>query len=301
MAGEPLRIAHPLRGRERDRTGALGPPGKALDQPLDVLLGGAVRDRIPPYANLSQATPSRSPRDLAETASRAVADGFAGVKIYPFPQPPEVAPGRGVALTREERELAEARVRAVRTAIGPNIDLHTDWAWSVTPADAAEMAERLGSYDLFWIEEPFKTDDPEEFAGLRHRIGPRLAGGEQLSTILPFRQLFEARALDVVMPDVKWIGGISGFREVATLAAAYDVEVSPHNMSGPVATAGSVHLSAVLNNFLTLEYGYAGIPWRNELVRDTEVVLDGSIPLPMSPGLGIEWDEAAARRLSVGS
>ncbi len=101
-------------------------------------------------------------------------------------------------------------MRAVRTAIGPNIDLHTDWAWSVTPADAAEMAERLDCYDLFWIEEPFKTDDPEEFAGLRHRIGPRLAGGEQLSTILPFRQLFEARALDVVMPDVKWIGGIEG-------------------------------------------------------------------------------------------
>jgi galactonate dehydratase len=273
--------------------------GKTLGQPVHVLLGGAIRDRIQLYANLSQATPSRSPEDLAETATRAVADGFKGVKIYPFPQGAEITPNRGGALTREERDLAEARIRAVRDAIGPDIALHTDWAWTVTPADAAQMAERLIPYDLFWIEEPFATDDPEEFAALRRQIHPRMAGGEQLSTILPFRQLFEARALDVVMPDVKWIGGISPFREIAHLAAAYDVEVSPHNMSGPVATASSVHLSAVLGNFLTLEYGYAGVPWRDELVAGTEIVEHGTIPLPTAPGLGIDWDPAAARRLAV--
>lgn len=275
--------------------------GKALGQPVHVLLGGAVRERIQLYANLSQATPSRSPEDLAETAARAVADGFTGVKIYPFPQGPEVAPNRGIALTREERDLAEARIKAVREAIGPDIDLHTDWAWTVTPPDAAQMAERLRPYDLFWIEEPFATDDPEEFAALRRQITPRIAGGEQLSTILPFRQLFEARALDVVMPDLKWIGGISAFREIAHLAAAYDVEVSPHNMSGPVATAASVHLSAVLGNFLTLEYGYAGVPWRDELVAGTETIENGTIPLPTTSGLGITWDPAAARRHSLDS
>ena len=138
--------------------------GKTLGQPVHVLLGGAIRDRIQLYANLSQATPSRSPEDLAETATRAVADGFKGVKIYPFPQGAESTPNRGGALTREERDLAEARIRAVRDAIGPDIALHTDWAWTVTPADAAQMAERLIPYDLFWIEEPFATDDPEEFA-----------------------------------------------------------------------------------------------------------------------------------------
>ena len=273
--------------------------GKALGQPVHVLLGGAVRERIPLYANLSQATPSRSPEDLATTAARAVADGFRAVKIYPFPQPQEVAPNRGTALTREELALAEARISAVRDAIGPDVALHTDWAWTVTPGDAAGIADRLLPYDLFWIEEPFATDDPEEFAALRRHIRPRMAGGEQLSTMLPFRQLFEARALDVVMPDVKWIGGISAFREIAALAAAYEVEVSPHNMSGPVATAACVHLSAGLGNFLPLEYGYAGVPWRDELVAGSEIVADGHIPLPTAPGLGIEWDGEAARRHAV--
>lgn len=273
--------------------------GKALGQPVHVLLGGAVRERIPLYANLSQATPSRSPEDLATTAARAVADGFRAVKIYPFPQPQEVALNRGTALTREELALAEARISAVRDAIGPDVALHTDWAWTVTPGDAAGIADRLLPYDLFWIEEPFATDDPEEFAALRRHIRPRMAGGEQLSTMLPFRQLFEARALDVVMPDVKWIGGISAFREIAALAAAYEVEVSPHNMSGPVATAACVHLSAGLGNFLPLEYGYAGVPWRDELVAGSEIVADGHIPLPTAPGLGIEWDGEAARRHAV--
>tara|TARA_B100000530_G_scaffold65571_1_gene38577 strand:- start:15 stop:1172 length:1158 start_codon:yes stop_codon:yes gene_type:complete len=274
--------------------------GKALDQPVYVLLGGAVREDIPLYANLSQATQSRSPSDLAEAASRAVADGFQAVKIYPFPQPAEVAFGRGVALTNEERDLAESRIQAVREAIGPDIKLHTDWAWAVTPADAKQMADRLLPYDLFWIEEPFKEDDHAELSALRRLIQPRLAGGEQLSKLLSFRELFEHRALDVVMPDVKWIGGISAFREVDAIASVYDVEIAPHNMSGPIATASSVHLSAVSNNFLSLEYGYAGVPWRDELVNGTERVENGAIPLPTAPGLGIEWDGDAARRLSAG-
>ena len=169
--------------------------GKALGQPLHILLGGAVRERIQLYANLSQATPSRSPEDLAETAARAVADGFKGVKIYPFPQGPEVAPNRGIALTNDERDLAEARIRAVREAIGPDIALHTDWAWTVTPPDAVQMAERLRPYDLFWIEEPFATDDPEEFAALRRQITPRMAGGEQLSTVHPTKIIFLAETV----------------------------------------------------------------------------------------------------------
>jgi galactonate dehydratase len=275
--------------------------GKALDQPVHVLLGGAIRERIPLYANLSQASPSRTPDDLAATAAAAVADGFRAVKIYPFPQPREIAPDRGTALTHDENALAEARISAVRNAIGPDIALHTDWAWTVTPGDAASLADRLLPYDLFWIEEPFAAADPAEFAALRRRIRPRLAGGEQLSSLLAFRGLFEARALDVVMPDIKWIGGISAFREIANLAAAFDVEVSPHNMSGPVATAASVHLSAVLPNFLALEYGYAGVPWRDELVAGTEIVQDGHIPLPTTPGLGIAWDGDAARRHAVTS
>jgi galactonate dehydratase len=274
--------------------------GKALGQPVHVLLGGALRDRIPLYANLSQATPSRSPADYAATAARAVADGYRAVKIYPLPQGHELPANRGSALTRANLDLAEARVRAVREAIGPAIELHTDWAWSITPGDALRVARCFEPYDLCWLEEPFATDDPQELAALRRQVTPRLAGGEQLSHLLPFRQLFEARALDVVMPDVKWVGGISAFREIASLAAAFDIEVSPHNMSGPVATAACVQLSAVLPNFLVLEQGYGdGVPWRADLVRGSEVIEGGEIPLPTAPGLGIEWDGEAARRHAV--
>jgi L-alanine-DL-glutamate epimerase-like enolase superfamily enzyme len=164
------------------------------------------------------------------------------VKIYPFPQAGEVAPNRGRALTGGELDLAEARVRAVREAIGPDVALHTDWAWALSPGDVLAAAERMRPYDLFWIEEPFSADDPEELAALRRQIGPRLAGGEQLS---------------------------------------------------------EVQLSAVLGSFLRLEYGYAGVPWRDALVAGSETVEDGEIPLPTAPGLGIEWDGEAARAHQV--
>ena len=83
--------------------------------------------------------------------------------------------GRGVALTNEERDLAESRIQAVREAIGPDIKLHTDWAWAVTPADAKQMADRLLPYDLFWIEEPFKEDDHAESVSYTHLTLPTKA------------------------------------------------------------------------------------------------------------------------------
>ncbi|HUX88454.1 MAG TPA: enolase C-terminal domain-like protein, partial [Chloroflexota bacterium] len=124
-------------------------------------------------------------------------------------------------------------------------------------------------------------------AELRSRVSTRLSAGEQLWGRTAFLQILEQRALDVLMPDVKWIGGILEAKKVAAMAEAYDIAIAPHNMSGPIATAASVHLAFTCPNFLILEYCWGVTPWRSDLVDGRESVVEGHISLPTSPGLGV--------------
>jgi galactonate dehydratase len=226
-----------------------------------------------------------------------VADGFTAVKIYPagvFAAGPAAQDGADVS-GRRFWAAAEARLAAVRRAVGPDVAVLTDWAWQVLPADAPRLAALAHAYDLYWVEEPFAGSDPERLRELSARLGTgRVAAGEQLHGRRAFARLLHPRAVDVVMPDVKWIGGISEARTVCAAAASHDVEASPHNMSGPVATAASAQVAAVSPNVTLLEYCYGNTPWRAELVSGTEDVRDGMLHLGDRPGLGLEWDAAAA-------
>ena len=266
--------------------------GQILGVPVYQLLGGSVRDRVRLYANIEVATRSKAPEEYAANAARAVAEGFTAVKLNPF-QPGDASNAR-LALS-----LAVERVRQARAAIGPEIDLLVDFLFTQEPHGARRAAGAMAPYDLFWIEEPFAMDDPRLLAQLRTLIRPRLAGGEQLHGRDAFRPLLEAGALDVLMPDVKWIGGILEAKKVAAMAEIYGVSVAPHNMSGPVSTAASVHLAATLPNFLILEYCWGVTPWRDELVDGAERIVEGHIPLPNAPGLGVGLNRAVMARRQV--
>jgi galactonate dehydratase len=257
--------------------------GQILGVPVYQLLGGSVRDRVRLYANLEMATRSKSPEEYAANARQAVAQGFTAVKINPFTP----ATGRAAGALDDSLALATERVAQVRAAIGPHVDLLVDFLFSQDLWSARRAAAAMAPYDLFWIEEPFPLNEPSLLAQLRAGIGPRLAGGEQLCGRSAFRPLLEAGAFDVLMPDVKWIGGILEAKKLAAWADVYDVAIAPHNMSGPVSTAASVHLAVTLPNFLILEYCWGVPTWRADLVGGAEVVVDGHIPLPTAPGLGI--------------
>ncbi len=92
------------------------------------------------------------------------------------------------------------------------------------------------------------------------------------------------------MPDVKWIGGIQQAQKLAAMAEVYGAMVSPHNASGPVATAASVHLSFTLANFVLLEYPWGVPDWRGDLCRGTETLAGGYFAPPSAAGLGIDLD-----------
>jgi L-alanine-DL-glutamate epimerase-like enolase superfamily enzyme len=161
------------------------------------------------------------------------------------------------------------------------------------------VAQELEPYDCYWLEAPLRWDDPAELARLRGQVRQRIASGETLHGRRAYREMIERQAVDVLQPDVKWTGGILEAKKIAAWAEAYQMAVAPHNNSGPVATAASAHLAATLPNFLILETPSRRPEWEDDLLRGTGLVQQGHVMrerLRERPGLGIEFDEAVARR-----
>jgi galactonate dehydratase len=267
--------------------------GKQLKVPVYQLLGGRALERVRTYANIGYAVEDDEPESVARAARAAVGEGYEAIKFYPFGMRP---PGGGAG--RTERRWIDGGieiVRAVRDAVGGDVDILVDLMHQFQDGkEVREILRRLDRHDLFWVEDPFVHDDPVQLAELRRSMGPRLAGGAPLLTRHEWRPLLEARALDVIMPDVKWLGGIGQIRKLAAMAEIFGAMVSPHNASGPVATAASVHAAFSLANFIVLEYAWGTPDWRGALTRGTERIESGHFALPLAPGLGVALDDSVA-------
>jgi len=256
--------------------------GKSLDAPLHALLGGRCRDEIRLYANISRILIDSTPEEFAGNAARAVADGFDAVKIAPFANPrlrhdPTADIAHGIRCAR-----------AVRQQIGPQIDLLVD-CYGIFPEEQAwEIAAGLQDLDLFWFEEPVADDNIAGYQALKANCGMRLAGGERLMWRQSFWPLLEHQMMQVVMPDVSVVGGISELMHVAAMAEARGVLTSPHGPFGPVIFAAQAQAMAAHPGFQILEYAWGQVPWRQDLIVPSETVVNGRLAVTEQPGLGIE-------------
>jgi len=274
--------------------------GKELGCPVWRLLGGKARDVIKVYANLALATRGLGPEAFEDAASRAVTSGHRAVKIYPLGS--AAAAGRVPTRSYSSSELMAVvdRVRATRDAVGADVEVLVDCSWSLRTADAVRLCTALEPLGIHWFEEPFPGSGARQLADLRRKVATRIAAGEQLQTVRQFQALIGRRAVDVVMPDVKWVGGIAAARAVAAIADAADVEVAPHNMSGPVATAASIAVAATAPGitFLELPFGADGVA--AELIGgELPVVNEGTVHVSDAPGLGVSWYPAVAEARAV--
>jgi L-alanine-DL-glutamate epimerase-like enolase superfamily enzyme len=140
-----------------------------------------------------------------------------------------------------------------------------------------------------WLEEMLPQDNLAAYRELASATPLPLCLSERLMTRWGFRELLENRAARIIMPDICWCGGISEAKKIASMAETYYLPVAPHNCGGPVLHAASAHLAANLTNLCILESvrrhyldEYRG------LVTTTFPVVDGVVPLPSGPGLGVE-------------
>jgi len=267
--------------------------GKAAGQPVRNLIGGPLRDRVRLYANVNRHVTRREPASYAAAAAAAVAEGFAAVKCAPFD---DVHWTRlGDADGQRALLVGLERVRAIRRAVGPDVDLLVDCHWRFDVPTARRVAEELAPERLFWIEDPVGQDDPAQLREVKSFLGTRLAGGERLLTRAGFAALAEARAVDVVMPDLKHVGGILETRKIAAVAEVHGVAVAPHAPAGPIASAASAQACATLANFLILEHAWGEVDWRADLVGG-ERIEGGCRVLGDRPGLGVDVDERLLER-----
>ena len=259
--------------------------GKTLNVPSYQLLGGKCREKVRLYANINRATVDRSPFGFAKNAERAVAEGFTAIKCAPFDDVSVANISRG--------SLAPAiclgidRIRTIRAAIGGDIDLMVDCHSRFNPGVIIQVAKELEDLHLFWIEDAVSLNNLDAFAHMSRSVGIPIATGERLRTVADFDRLLTQTHVDYILPDVKHVGGISGLKKIATLAAARNVMVTPHNPSGPVATAASVQCMASVPNFAILEYAWGEVAWRAHLTEPPEKIVNGFIEVPDQAGLGI--------------
>ena len=264
--------------------------GKAAGMPVYSLLGGACRDAIRVYAN-GWSGGARTPAELGEKAKAVVERGFTAMKFDPVPGPWRTF----VDKTVERRAIDN--VFAVRDAVGDEVDILIEMHRRLAPMHAVRIARAIEDAAPFWFEEPVLAENVPALARAKRDIHIPVVTGEALYTKFDFREVFETAAADIINPDVCNVGGILELKEIAAMAEAYFVAVSPHNYnSTTVGLAATLQASAVMPNFLITEYFVNFEALGEEIAHEPWRVRDGMIELTDTPGLGIDLDEEALAR-----
>jgi len=258
--------------------------GQAVGQPIHALLGGALRPRLRLYANINRHVRGRSPEGFATAARQAVDEGFTAIKLAPFDELSErnhIRTGPKAAW-----RAGVERVRAVREAIGDDIELAVDCHSRMEQSEAILVGQALADCNLFWYEEPVHHSLPDELAAVTKAVPMPTASAESIFGLEAFRPFFQTHVVDVIMPDVKHAGGLLETKNIAEAARINGLLVAPHNPSGPVASVASGHVCAVLRNFYILEYAWGEVDWRAQLLEPAEQIVDGHLLVSDVPGLG---------------
>jgi L-alanine-DL-glutamate epimerase-like enolase superfamily enzyme len=260
--------------------------GRWANAPVYRLLGGPTRTNIPAYA--SALGYSIEPSRAAERARELVAQGYRATKWF-FRDGPADGPAglvRNVGL-----------VRALREAIGPDVDLMLDCWMSWDVPYTFRMAELLEEYRPRWIEEPVLPDKIESYAAIRRQTAIPIAGGEHEYTRWGLKQLMDAEAVDVLQPDIYWAGGITELQKICALASCYDLPVIPHGHSTPA----SAHLIASQPASVCPLLEYL-VKWNEIHQHFLKIPLKpegGAVRLPDTPGLGMDLDEARVEQRRI--
>ncbi|MDZ4718337.1 MAG: mandelate racemase/muconate lactonizing enzyme family protein [Roseiflexaceae bacterium] len=274
--------------------------GKALGVPIHSLLGGAVKEQIVPYASLLPTghTLAEYRASLLEKLGQARTAGFQAAKLEICINGPYSHNG----LQERDEHVIEI-VAACRELVGSAFTLMVDvaYAWD-TAHTALRIIKQLEPFDLFFLETPIDIDDLAGYAFLHQHSPIRIAAGEWQNTHWEFLDLADRGMLDVLQPDVGRVGGFTEARKVCQIAADRGRLVVPHCWKTGIGIAASAHLAAASACCPYVEFLPAALSesaLRRELIADELHMINGAIPLPQRPGLGIELNYAAIEKYRV--
>ena len=254
---------------------------RAAGMPLHRFLGGYHDDSVPAYASGGYYLDGKTPEMLGEELAGYVSQGFRAVKMK---------------VGRLDPAAEEARIAAVREAIGPDVLLMLDAnnAWRDLPT-ALRYMDRYEPYDPYWIEEPFPVDDIANHARLAERTRVPVATGEIEAGRWRFKELLDQGAAAILQTDAAVCGGISEYRRIGATAASYGVNLCPHWFHDL-----HVHLVASAPNGQFVEFfpDDRVLNFRRLVDRQLET-RDGDLVLPTEPGLGFGFDGDAVDRYAL--
>jgi galactonate dehydratase len=298
--------------------------GKVLNRPVHELLGGLTRNSIRVYNTCAgyaynQAGGDRRvvtasaaggvatgpyddqvafTRQPAELAQSLLDMGITAMKIWPFD--PFAIASRGRDISAEDLKTGLEPFRKIRAAVGNGIDIMCEFHSLWNLPTAVRIAEALADYNIYWSEDPVKMVDLDALADYRRRVRIPVCASETLGTRHAFRDLLAKDAVDYVMLDVGWCGGLSEAKKIATIAETSLRPIAPHDCTGPVVFAASLHLALNAPNAAFQEVVrayYTG--WYKELVTELPRIENGHAYAMTGPGLGTALQPGLKRRADV--
>jgi L-alanine-DL-glutamate epimerase-like enolase superfamily enzyme len=289
---------------------------KAANVPVHALFGGPMRDRVPLYwshcgsfrvrnaayfERVLKTPPVRSLDDFRRIGAEARARGFAAVKTNPVvfeaKGPRMLNSGFGADgldlghnATNRIVDAIAAQLAAFRDGLGPEAGLMIDVNFAFRPEGLRRIAKAAEPFRLAWLE--MDVHDPAALAALRRATATPVASLETLYGRRAYRPYFEAEAVDVAVVDVPWNGFAESVR-IAALAEAHEVNVAPHNFTGPLANLMSAQFCAAVPNLRIMEFEGDDVPWKDSLLTAPPRIEAGEMLVPAGPGWGADIDEAA--------
>ncbi|MFJ5316622.1 mandelate racemase/muconate lactonizing enzyme family protein [Pectobacterium versatile] len=265
--------------------------GKLLNVSVYQLLGGKCRETIRLYAN-HWYFDAWCPEEFAEKARKVINDGYTGLKFDPFKMSPtgeKSTPSRPIS--KEWGDMAVARVKAVREAVGEHVDIMLDLHGCLNVSDAIKWGRRLEEFNPYFYEEPTDTLLINSSLEVKAGVNLSLAGGERLYTRFDFAPFIENRVFELIQPDMGLAGGFTEMKKIASYAETHQIQVQPHNASGPILTAACIQFDISTTNVPIQEW----FPyWQDERYNIVQEALEpqaknGYFTVgEMKPGLGVE-------------
>ena len=272
---------------------------------LHRFLGAGPTDSVELYANINRGlhATDRTPDAFERAAARAAREGFRSFKCAPFDEVSSSASAfrmfrRSAFRVLRQMELGLQRVAAVRRAIGPDARLLVDCHSRFSKDTAPTAARELDTFGVGWFEEPVQpTTSGDDLAVIARDAPMAVAGGESGYGVEFFNGLLhEEQPAAIVMPDVKYCGGVAEAVRAGRSAIGRRGGVSLHSPSGPISLLASAHVTAAVDGALPLEHAVHEVDWRADLIEPAERIEGGRLFLPPGPGLGAALNAELVRR-----
>lgn len=290
--------------------------GKVLNAPVWQLLGGKMRDSLRLYWSHCGTIRARwaerlglpkveTTDDLKQLAEEIQKRGYTAIKtnLFALQDRPDTTPimSRLSHYTGDAPPAvlrsAEAIVGTFREALGPDVGIALDVAFTYKLGGAIKLAQALEPYNLMWLET--ETLDPEALSLIRQSTKTTICTGESLFGTQQYKPYLQLHAQDIIMPDLAW-NGITMGKKICDMAHAYDILIAPHNCHSPINTLVSAAVAATVPNFFILEFDEDDAPWRDEIMTHPLTVENGYLKLSERPGLGSDLIEEELRKHPAG-